>query len=187
MMSDAPLYGLRDPIGLVLSKWRLNAVLPHVRGHVVDLACGDNRLVRQVGSGIGIDIDSRGQSDVLEVKDFTVLPLADDSVDVVTIIASLNYFDDPHRVLAECRRILKPSGQILLTMAKLSVMAVWHKFRDPWVKAPAISEDELNLMLQEAGFSILLRKSFMLGMNMIVIATPSVSSNGNSDLGANGV
>ncbi|MCI5135249.1 MAG: hypothetical protein D3920_09300 [Candidatus Electrothrix sp. AW2] len=61
MMKSIELYGLKDPPGRLLCEWRIRAVLPWVRGsQVIDLACGDNRLIQRLGYGTGVDIKNYG-------------------------------------------------------------------------------------------------------------------------------
>jgi len=43
------------------------------------------------------------------------LPFSDDSFDAITCIDAINHFPDRPRVIAECRRLLKPGGQLLFT------------------------------------------------------------------------
>ena len=43
------------------------------------------------------------------------LPVASDSVDVVILVHTLDFADDPHQVLREAERILIPEGRLLVT------------------------------------------------------------------------
>ena len=44
------------------------------------------------------------------------IPLPDNSVDVVTLLASLEHFHNEEMILREVRRILKPGGSVLITV-----------------------------------------------------------------------
>lgn len=68
------------------------------------------------------------------------LPLADGSFEAVACLSALQYADDPRTVLAECRRVLKPGGQLALilpnmrTLVRLFKLAVLGRF-------PMVSQD----------------------------------------------
>lgn len=87
------LYEKGDWVGKQLSDLRFNAVLPLIRGRLLDLGCGDNRLVRAHGNGTGVDVEDFGAD--LTLTNFDSLPFEDSSFDTVAIIASINYFLDP--------------------------------------------------------------------------------------------
>ena len=50
-----------DALGLLLEHRRATAVLPHVRGRLLDVGCGSNQLVRRYGDGMGVDV-TRGRT-----------------------------------------------------------------------------------------------------------------------------
>jgi len=170
--SKSGLYGAKDPLGRLLSWCRNRKVLPLIRGEFVDLACGDNRLVEEYGRGTGVDVVDYGKAQVV-LKDFTKLPFPDKSVETVTIIASLNYFDDPSRVVKEINRILKKDGRLILTMPNTTVMKIWHKFREPWAKESGFSVKEVRKIADSGGMRIIKRKRFMFGVNNIFILVKS--------------
>lgn len=163
------LYSSQDFLGRLLSVWRNKKVMPFIRGKLVDIGCGDNRLVSGYGSGTGVDIIDYGSADIV-VKDFSKLPFEEKSVDTITIIASLNYFEQPAQVLKEVRCIMKDDGQLILTMSNHSVMRIWHKFRESWANKPGNSYHELLELLEKANLRILKKKSFMFFLNTIYIA-----------------
>ncbi|MDH3328424.1 MAG: class I SAM-dependent methyltransferase [Desulfobulbaceae bacterium] len=161
------LYGRLDFVGWLLSEWRTRAVLPYVVGDLMDLACGDNRLVRKNGSGVGVDIVDYQNVDIV-CPDFSNLPFAENTFDTVTILAALNYFDNPVKVLSEIARILKPDGTLLVTFLNQSVSRAWHTIKErDTTPRPAFNKEELAACLQTAGMHIVDRKSFMLGVNII--------------------
>ena len=161
------LYDGRDSLGSFLSVWRIKRVLPYIKGELLDLSCGDNRLVHVYGSGKGVDVNDYGADIVLDT--FLKLPFDTASLDTITIIGSFNYFDEPETTLSEIYRVLKNDGQLVLTMPNLIVMRIWHKFREPWAKLPGFSEKGIRTMAEKSGFSISLKKKFMLGINNIYI------------------
>lgn len=167
------LYGNLDPVGTLLSNWRIHAVTPHIKGkQVIDLACGDNRLIRRLGFGVGVDIKDYGRVDLVE-KDFSCLPFQDGSIDTVTILAALNYFDDVDAVLVEIHRLLKNEGRLIITFLNKRVSSLWHLFRDRGLPTVAFSREELSSYLHKAGFEIAATHPFMLGLNRIYIIKKS--------------
>jgi SAM-dependent methyltransferase len=166
-MKNKELYSRNDIIGYILSEWRTRAVLPYVRGKLMDLACGDNRLVRKYGLGTGVDITKYGNVDV-QCSDFSNLPFADNEFDTVTILAALNYFEDPGAVLTDVCRVLKSDGTLLVTLLNKNASRVWHTVKErSTTPRPAFSENELTAYLRDAGMKIVGKKSFMLGLNTI--------------------
>ena len=166
-MKNTTLYGPSNVVGYILSEWRTRAVLPYVTGKLMDLACGDNRLVRKLGSGIGVDIRDYGNVDVL-CNDFSNLPFAANEFDTVTILAALNYFEHPEAVLGEISRILTPEGNLLVTFLKQDVSRIWHRFCERSITPrPAFNEAELTDCVKAAHMRIVQKKTFMLGLNTI--------------------
>jgi SAM-dependent methyltransferase len=161
------LYRRSDLVGWLLSEWRARAVLPHVAGNLMDLACGDNRLVKGYGSGVGVDIMGYGGVDVV-CPDLGRLPFRDGEFDTVTILASLNYFDDPVSVLREVRRVLKPDGTVLVTLLNKTLSKLWHMVRErDTTPRPTLDDAELASCLGVAGMRVVSRKRFMLGLNTV--------------------
>lgn len=166
-MKSRNLYKRSDIIGWLLSEWRARAALPCVSGRLMDLACGDNRLVKKYGSGVGVDIVDYENVNVV-CPDLSVLPFGDDEFDTVTILAALNYFEDPVSVLREVRRVLSPGGTLLVTFLNQRVSRLWHSIRERDITPrPAFSEDELLKCLQSAGLTVAQKKHFMFGLNTI--------------------
>jgi len=100
--------------------YRHQAALDMVQsGTVLDLACGDGLFLaklREKGiEGVGLDVSEEAARKAKEkgldvrVFDFSknVLPFPDNSFDAVVILDSLQYFNDPFRVLQEMRRVTK--------------------------------------------------------------------------------
>lgn len=166
-MAKIILYSRYDVVGRVLSEWRARAVLPYAVGNLLDLACGDNRLVRINGSGVGVDIVEYQNVDVV-CHDLSDLPFGDHEFDTVTILAALNYFEKPVAVLREVGRILKPGGTLLITFLNRKVSRTWHRFRErATTPRPAFDEAELTVCLQAENMHVVRKKKFMFGLNTI--------------------
>ena len=98
---------------------------------VVDLGTGTGRVLElfaeQARQLYGIDssremlaiartsLEKHGVKQAeLRQADVYALPLADSSADVVTVHQVLHFLDEPQKALFEARRILKPSGRLLI-------------------------------------------------------------------------
>jgi 2-polyprenyl-6-hydroxyphenyl methylase/3-demethylubiquinone-9 3-methyltransferase len=112
---------------------------PHPRAVLVDLACGGGLMgphVARLGyRHIGIDIGVRGlelarEHGVTPVRGSVLaVPLADGCADVVLAGEILEHVEDDVAVLAECARLLRPGGVLVLdTLAagRLSVLINVH-------------------------------------------------------------
>ena len=162
-------YKKQDWLGAVLSWWRNKKVLPFIHGVLVDVACGDNRLVQWYGNGTGVDIAGY-ETSITVVNSLEELPFQSDSIDTVTIIASLNYFYEPEAVLREIHRILCGNGSLVLTMSNSWVMKIWHRFREPHAYQHGYSEKQLKNILEQSGFVVKKKKYFMAFLNAIYVA-----------------
>jgi SAM-dependent methyltransferase len=162
--ATAPTKSSQDWIGRFLSAWRNRRIARELTTPYLDIACGDNRLVREVAGGVGVDVVDYGAgAEIVERLDR--LPFADGGFACVCIVASLNYFDDPRAVLAECARVLRADGRLLVTLIDRGVGSVWHRVREPWARVPGFGRRELEQMA--AGLPLLLsrHRRFMLGLN----------------------
>lgn len=121
---------MKEPIlEPILRRMRISRVLPVLARFpacdLLDVGCGwDARLLRSIepliGHGTGIDQKAPDlASDKLKIVRARLddrLPFADESFDVVTILAVLEHLDDPHSILREIRRVLRRHGAIVVTV-----------------------------------------------------------------------
>lgn len=171
--------------------WRIAAVLPHLRGRVLDVGCGTNDLLKRYRAAldspaaeqsVGVDVFDWPGADLL-VTDSADLPYADDGFDTVAIVAALNHIPNRAAVLRECRRLLRPGGRIVLTMLPPTLSWAWHQVRRPWDadqtergmqpgEVWGLSRRQIEELLKGAGFETSRRRRFMFGLNLLTLAEP---------------
>jgi SAM-dependent methyltransferase len=169
------LYAGWDPLGTLLSRWRVAEVRKHLPGGVhLDIACGDNRLVKALGYGYGIDISAYDGTQVV-AENFSELPFAANSLDSASILAALNYFESPQRTLQELQRSLKPGGIIVITLLSKNVSKYWHMLRDRKLPRITFDEDELKDIVSSTELDWLLQTRFMFGLNRLIVLRKSAT------------
>lgn len=166
-----------------LKRKRLEEVNKYIDGRLLDIACGDNTLVKKYHKdGVGLDVFNYFNNVDLIVKDSGKIPLNNNSFETITIIAALNHIPKYKETLTESLRLLNNGGKIIITMPIGWPQKVWHKiahdFDDDQVYR-GINEDEerysmpikeIKEALQEVGFKNIKTKSFLFGINNLVIA-----------------
>ena len=81
---------MKDRFGQFLYRKRRCIVRPYICGRLLDVGCGLNRLVREYGNGVGVDVYDWGDVDLL-VDDTSCLSFPDMSFDTITCLAALNH------------------------------------------------------------------------------------------------
>jgi len=90
---------------------------------VLDIGCGREALFLRsllpyAGTAYGIDLEIAetcvdGRMTTMH-GDAAVIPLPDQSVDVITMVNVVEHLPEPGRVFRQCRRVLKPGGALLM-------------------------------------------------------------------------
>ncbi|WP_279582118.1 class I SAM-dependent methyltransferase [Fodinicola feengrottensis] len=118
-----------------LAASRAEQIRPAANGSsvLVDIACGGGLLQPYAaGKGyvhIGVDLSPRSlqvarSHGVRAIRaDMNQLPLADECAEVVVAGECLEHVPDPYQVVAECCRILKPGGVLIVDTAANTVLA----------------------------------------------------------------
>jgi len=104
------------------------ALVPFVAGaRVLEAGCGDGygaaMLARTAERVLAVDVDpaaaahvARAYAEVEVLRaDLERLPLADGSVEVVATLQVIEHLHDQAAFLAECARVLRPAGTLLVT------------------------------------------------------------------------
>jgi ubiquinone/menaquinone biosynthesis C-methylase UbiE len=145
----------RSPIQARARRPFFQSLAPLFRGTVLDVGCGLGEFSRYYPGGYcGIDSNRFCVEHLLaqgvdcQVAHAEQIPYPDKSMDGVLLSHVLEHLDQPHRVLAEIYRVLKPAGRLVI----ITPLAAGFK-KDATHKIfyrPA----NLNPLLQAAGFTI---------------------------------
>jgi SAM-dependent methyltransferase len=138
------------------SIWRdLRPALGSVHGTLVDAGCGASpyrQLVPGDTTYVGLDLAQASEEfgyDVDDVRRFGAdgsWPVDDGGADVVLSTETLEHVPEPGAFLAEAFRVLRPGGQLVLTVP---FAARWHYVPyDYWRFTPSA----LTMLLEGAGF-----------------------------------
>lgn len=187
----------RDKLGFSsLASERFDYAAREVSGHCLDVGCGrHNRFVTEYlnGNGRGIDLfPYQGLTQEHLVEDLSHFPFEDESFDSVTFIANLNHCPRSKRdaELAEAYRVLKPGGNIVITMGNPIAEVLVHLVVRLYDKLLGTSFDmdnergmdeeeeyflmdsEIRSRLRRAGFKKVTKKYFWTqwGLNHLLVA-----------------
>jgi SAM-dependent methyltransferase len=127
---------------------------PKLDGRLLDLGCGQKpyRNLFKTNDYIGLEIDTvenRATKQADFYYDGKVFPFPNYDFDGVICNQVLEHVFAPDHFLAEIRRVLKPSGKILLT-----VPFVWDEHEQPWDYA-RYSSFGLKSLLEKNGFEVI--------------------------------
>lgn len=153
-----------------------------------DIGCGpDAKFLHEIApyikKGIGIDKKLDGSSsdniELIKTKLEKELPLPSNYVDCITLLAVMEHLDFPDQMLAECCRILKNGGVLILTTPtplsrpileflsyKLNIVSRTEIFDHK----NYFNNEQLVKMLKEHIFRIVVAKTFQFGLNNFVVA-----------------
>jgi SAM-dependent methyltransferase len=157
---------------------RLDAVMPYIRGRLLDIGAGPNTLVKRYGDGVGVDVVEWGGGAVL-VEDTSALPFDDGSFDTVTLIACLNHIPYREAVLREARRLLRPEGRLIITMINPVLgdvgHAVWwysedkHRGGMKEGEVGGMWNGDIVRMCKNESFELSVHSRFVFGMNNLLV------------------
>lgn len=151
--------------------------MPYIKGRLLDVGCGDNRLVKLYGNGIGVDTYDWG-GDAIIIESASNLPFGDGSFDTVTFVASLNHIPERKKAIREAHRILRGNGYLIITMINPIIGAIGHKIW--WYSEDkergmrkgekyGLWSSNIIELCEDAGFKVELHKRFVYCMNNLYI------------------
>jgi SAM-dependent methyltransferase len=133
-------------------------VLPE-NARVLDLMAGwRSHLPETVQSAVGLglnaeELDDNPQLAERIVKDINAdpkLPFADASFDAVVCTVSFEYLTQPHMIVAEAKRVLKPGGMFVVTLSQRyfppKVIKLWTQLH------PMERMAWIGMLIKQAGF-----------------------------------
>ena len=113
----------------LLTRMRVRQVMPAIRGHpdarLLDIGCGYNApLLRAVEpyvrEAVGIDPSAPSiegpRLRTVRATFESAMPFGAGSFDIVTMLAVLEHLSNPEQVISEIARVLRPGGQLVLTV-----------------------------------------------------------------------
>lgn len=190
---EAPLPSPEALFEPLLRQMRLRKVLPTVARHkdcrLLDIGCGwKARLLYEVEpyvrEGVGIDFKAPAidhpKLRTLAMTLETRLPFADQSFDVVTLLAVLEHLAYPRAMLEEISRVLRPGGEVVVTVPSKAARPVLEflAYRLRLVSEAEIRDHKayydrrsLQEIFEGTGLRIDRHAYFQLGMNNFLCAT----------------
>lgn len=99
---------------------QLRANSDHIRGHVVDLGCGERHyesfLLEYANTYFGVDWTNSLHCQMMDLTaDLNqVIPLHDRSADTIVSISVLEHLSNPGMLISESFRLLRPGGWLIL-------------------------------------------------------------------------
>lgn len=174
---------------------RLAMTLPRLKGRLLDIGAGDNMLVKlhreraagaqealAANASIGIDVVDWG-ANCLIVKNCRQLPLDTGTFDTVSFIACLNHIPERRDAMREAVRVLRPGGQVVVTMIGKLIGDVGHalwwysedKHRDiAEGEVMGMNPGEVERLMRDCGLVDVRRTGFVYGLNHCFVgAKPS--------------
>jgi len=155
--------------------------LKNVKGYLLDVGCGANNFVRSYGNGVGVDVAAWEGVDKV-VQDTADLPFDDATFDTVSYLACLNHIPNREDAVKEAYRLLKPGGQVMVTMIppRMGAFIHWMRFRndpdhqerhiDHAHELMGMAPSHVRSILEDAGFTNIRRQRFVYGMNSLYLA-----------------
>lgn len=169
-----PLTGERTVPGIVEENYwfrrheaAYHALAPHCRGAVVlEAGCGEgygaDLLARDAAAVVGLDYDAltaahvaRAYPAVRVVRgNLATLPLRSSTVDVVANLQVIEHLWDQEGFLAECARVLRPGGRLLVTTPNRITFSPGRDTPLNPFHTRELAPSEMDSLLTGAGFEV---------------------------------
>jgi SAM-dependent methyltransferase len=140
--------------------------MPLSQARIADLGCGSGVIISEIlkmkplWTGCGLDISLEavsyarrlaahklvGERAEFGTGDITLLPYADESMNLIIASEIIEHMPQPERVIGEIARVLKPGGQLILTMPLES--------HTPGHIHTLSSQEDLRFLCERAGLTV---------------------------------
>ena len=167
-----------------ITKERISHVLDCCQGFVLDVGCGDNRLVRQWGKGVGLEVYPWHGIDILGSS--YRMPFPAKVFDTAVYSATINHIPRRELALRETYRVLKDDGRVVVSYADPILGWIGHRilwrYDEHIERGMAEGETcgfwtrDVEALLQDAGFVVVERVRFFYGLNNIMIAEKAIGA-----------
>lgn len=144
---------------------------------IIDVGCGlqPYKFMFAHGEYIGIDVESSGRKDEEKAVDLffdgTRIPAADGSVDAILCTEVLEHAVDPQALAAEMFRVLRPGGQLCIT-----VPFIWGLHELPY-DFRRFTPNGLAKLVESVGFSVDAQEKLVQGIDAIRMLVDSEVNN----------
>lgn len=169
----------------------MEAVLPHIKGKVLDIGCGVGKLTEYLGkeSYLGVDIDeeslgiARKNYPDFNFVNATTFATNVELYDTIVGMAVIEHVKDPIEFLVNLKKHLKPSGNIVLTTPHAAFDWTHTLGSKIGFFSKAANEEHEILFTKKtitatalaAGLVVVGYKRFIFGVNQLIIIKSSLS------------
>jgi len=160
---------------------------------ILDIGCNSGTFTKQIynvfpkSKIFGIDVSKKAiayakqkyTSINFQVAKAEELPFKSNTFDLVTCFEVLEHVDEPKRIIKEIKRVLTKNGNIILIVPTENLLfkmiwGLWTKFGPGRVwkhtHVQKFTKKKLDNLLKKSGCNIVKRKTFLLGMLLIIHA-----------------
>ena len=142
------------------------ALLPYCEGIVLEAGCGEGYgaalIAERAARVVALDYDeqttahvARAYPQVATIRgNLATLPLRSSTVDVVANFQVIEHLWDQAGFLAECRRVLRPGGRLLVTTPNRLTFTPDSDIPLNPYHTRELAPSELDALLREAGFEV---------------------------------
>lgn len=167
---------------------RNRKVMKYIPGNsrMLDVGCGSDAYLlgsirNRIKSGIGVDIAAKNsKAGNITTRKMSInrrLPFRPGAFDVVTMIAFIEHLEKPGKILAECSRVLRKGGLIIITTPMARARPFWELLVNLGLTEEKSTEEhrhyfqpqEIENLLKTCGFGVSVSRKFELGMNYIAV------------------
>lgn len=178
-------------IDRVLQNWRARKArrwIPH-GARVLDIGCHQGEFLKSLGDNIGPSVGYDPLTTALDGRNYRLIrdlfspptPFANESFDVVVMLATLEHVRDKDPIAVECFRLLTPGGRMIITVPAHAVDGIVHLLCKLRI-ADGMSLEEHHgydprttpEVFGRHGFALEKWRRFQLGLNHLFVLTKPV-------------